>query len=268
MRIWDLHCHPEESPVPGRSFTEKVENRLQIAERVGIERLGLLVRANRNAKEVATVLDRYRDRVFGLLWMTLWNETVEANLAKLNRWVADGPMVGMKIAGTDGICSYPVYDPIFQRAGALKGLIYVHAWYQVGGDPPLAGGLQWPHESKPHEVAVLAARHPEIPFICGHMGGDWELGIRAVRAAKNVSAELAGSYPVRGQVQMAVEELGAERVIYGSDIPGRSFSSQLAKVHGAAISDQDKELIFSGNLRRMMEPMMKAKGIPMERART
>jgi hypothetical protein len=263
MRIWDLHCHVDEPRVPGRTFTQKVENTLRIAERVGIERLGLFLRADKDQKEIAQVLERHRDKVFGLLWMSLWSDTVESNIAKLNRWVADGPMVGMKLAGTDGICSYPIYEPVFQRAAALQGLIYIHAWYQVGGHPLLAGGLDMPHESKPRDVAQLAARHPEVPFICGHTGGDWELGIRAVRASRNVSVELGGSYPVRGEVEMAVAELGAERIIYGSDIPGRGFASQLSKVHGAAISEADKELIFSGNLRRMMAPMMKAKSIPM-----
>lgn len=262
MKIWDLHCHPDLGRVPGRTFTEHVDNVLRIAERVGIERIGLFLRANKDEKEIADVLDRYRDRVFALLWMSLWSDTVENNLAKLNRWVADGPMVGMKLAGDDGICSYPVYDTIFRRAVELKGLIYIHAWYQVGGTPLLAGGLQWPHESKPKDVAILAGRYPETPIICGHSGGDFELGIRAVRAAKNVSIELAGSYPVRGEVEMAVEELGAERIIYGSDIAGRSFSSQIAKVSGAAVSDRDKALIFCGNLQRMMTPMMKKKGIP------
>ena len=263
MKIWDLHCHPDLGRVPGRTFTEHVDNVLKVAERVGIERIGLFLRADKDEKEITGVLERYRDRVFALLWMSLWSQTLEANLAKLNRWVADGPMVGMKLAGADGICSYPIYDPVFQRAGELKGLIYIHAWYQVGGSPLLAGGLDWPHESKPRDVAILAARHPEIPIICGHTGGDWELGIRAVRAAKNVSVELGGSYPVRGEVEMAVEELGAERIIYGSDIAGRSFSSQIAKVQGANIPEREKELIFSGNLQRMMAPMMKAKGIPM-----
>jgi predicted TIM-barrel fold metal-dependent hydrolase len=98
-------------------------------------------------------------------------------------------------------------------------------------------------------------------MICGHTGGDWELGIRAVRASKNISVEVGGGYPTRGFVEMAVRELGAERVIYGSDVPGRSFSTQLGKVHGAAISEKQKSLIFSENLRRLMLPILQAKGI-------
>ena len=64
-------------------------------------------------------------------------------------------------------------------------------------------------------------------------------------------------------VELAVKELGAERVIYGSDVSGRSFGSQLAKVYGARISENEKQLIFSGNLRRILTPIMKSKGMSM-----
>ncbi len=60
---------------------------------------------------------------------------------------------------------------------------------------------------------------------------------------------------------MAVRELGAHRVIYGSDIGGRSYSSQLAKVYGADISEPDKKLILGGNLKRILTPILKAKGV-------
>ena len=110
-------------------------------------------------------------------------------------------------------------------------------------------------------MAELAARHPDVPLICGHTGGDFERGIRAIRKFKNVYADLAGSEPCAGYTEMAVRELGADRVIYGSDAGGRSFASQLAKVFGADVPDAAKELIFSGNLQRLMTPILKAKGI-------
>lgn len=261
MRIWDIHCHPEGPRVPGRTLTEKVENLLEISGRMGIERFGLFLRPGNDEKEILSLLDRYRDKLFAFLWMSLWSETVESNIAQLNRWIVDGPMVGMKIAGTDGICSLKVYEPIFEHAAKLEAGIFIHAWYKVGGEPALPGGVDEPHESKPRDVAELAARHPAISFICGHSGGDWELGFRAVRACKNVLVETSGSFPTRGMVEMAVRELGAERIIYGSDISGRGFASQLAKVWGADILDREKELIFSGNLRRLLTPMFQRKGM-------
>lgn len=261
MKIWDIHCHADWPTVAGETLAQKVEYVIQIAERMGIERLGLFLRPNNNDREISDVLNRYRQQVFGFLWMTLWNETVESSIGKLNRWIRDGPMVGMKLAGPDGVCSLPVYDPVFQRAAELKAGIFIHAWLKVGGDPPLPGGREVPNESKPQDVAKLAARRPDVPVICGHGGGDWELGVRAVRATKNVFLEISGSYPTSGMLEMAVRELGAERIIFGSDIPGRSFASQLAKVHGAAISDQEKQLVFSGNLQRILGPILKTKGM-------
>jgi hypothetical protein len=60
---------------------------------------------------------------------------------------------------------------------------------------------------------------------------------------------------------MAVRELGAERVMYGSDVGGRSFASQLGKVMGADVSDSARRLVLGGNLRRQLEPILKAKGL-------
>ena len=74
----------------------------------------------------------------------------------------------------------------------------------------------------------------------------------AVRHLSNVYADLAGGAPTAGLTELAVAELGAERVIYGSDAPGRSFASQISKVHGADISDADKALILGGNMQRIL----------------
>jgi len=279
MHIWDLHCHPEGDRVPGRTLTEKVENLMEIASRVGIDRLGLFLRVPESVpeKETLQLLTRYPKNLFGFLWMSLWRRSVPASIAMMNRWIADGPMVGMKIAGDDGVCSLPVYDPIFEHASKLQAGTFIHAWFKVGAvfydlqaadipEPPRAipGGFPTPHESTPLHVAELARRRPEAPLICGHIGGDWELGFRAIRPTKNVLAEVSGSFPTKGMVEMGVRELGAHRLVYGSDVAGRSFSSQLAKVHGARIPDSDKELIFNGNLQRILTPILKAKGIMLD----
>jgi predicted TIM-barrel fold metal-dependent hydrolase len=60
---------------------------------------------------------------------------------------------------------------------------------------------------------------------------------------------------------MAVRELGAERVIYGSDVGGRSFGSQLAKVYSSDLPDATRRLILGGNLRRLLKPILEKKGI-------
>ena len=94
-----------------------------------------------------------------------------------------------------------------------------------------------------------------------HTGADWEIGIRAIRDCKNVSAELCGSDPTAGFTEMAVRELGAERVLYGSDAGGRSFASQLGKVLGADIPESAKRLILGENCKRLLMPILKQKGV-------
>jgi predicted TIM-barrel fold metal-dependent hydrolase len=117
-----------------------------------------------------------------------------------------------------------------------------------------------PGESSPYDLVELARRHPGANFICAHTGGDWERGIRIIRNTKNISAGMAGFDPTAGVVEMAVRELGPERVVYGSDVGGRSFASQLAKVMGADIPDSTKELVLGGNLRRLLTPALRARG--------
>jgi hypothetical protein len=161
-------------------------------------------------------------------------------------------MVGVKLWVAQR-CAAEAIDPLIRRAAELKAVIFQHTWLKTDGN--------YPGESTPQDLADLAARHPQTPLICGHTGGNWELGIRTIRSHKNVSVDLAGSDPTSGITEMAVRELGAERVIYGSDAGGRSFASQLAKVQGANISDRDKKLILGENLRRMLLPILKQKGI-------
>jgi hypothetical protein len=50
-------------------------------------------------------------------------------------------------------------------------------------------------------------------------------------------------------------------VIYGSDCGRRTFASQLAKVHGPQISDANQEKIVCDNLRNLLLPILKTKGI-------
>jgi predicted TIM-barrel fold metal-dependent hydrolase len=60
---------------------------------------------------------------------------------------------------------------------------------------------------------------------------------------------------------MAVRELGPERVLYGSDVGGRSFASQLGKVMGAAVNSSVRRAILGGNLQRLLEPVLRRKGV-------
>jgi predicted TIM-barrel fold metal-dependent hydrolase len=259
VEIWDLHCHL--SGVPGRTPDERMARLVRYADRMGVARLCVYMGMSfsydpspedfrRQNDEVLQALSHWHDRAFGFVYVN--PRHVEASLAEIDRCVRDGPMVGIKL-WVARRADAPELDPIVKRATDLKAVVFQHTWIKVTGNLP--------GESTPMELATLAARHPGAALICGHTGGDWEQGVRAVRAHRNVSADLAGGDPAAGITEMAVRELGAERVIYGSDVPGRSFASQLAKVLGADVPDEAKELILAGNLKRLLRPILTAKGV-------
>ncbi|MBM3841372.1 MAG: amidohydrolase [Verrucomicrobia bacterium] len=259
MEIWDLHCHL--SGLPGRTPEERLAKLLEYADRMGIARLCVYMgmewaydpspeKLRQDNDAVLRAINRYPDRAFGFVYLN--PKHTQASLDELNRCVRDGPMVGVKL-WVAMRCNAPELDPLIARAAELKAVIFQHTWLKITGNLP--------GESTPFDLVELAKRHPNATLICGHSGGDWERGLRVIRPHKNLFADLAGGDPTAGVTEMAVRELGADRVIYGSDVAGRSFASQLAKVYGANIADSARRLIFGQNLKRLLQPILRQKGI-------
>jgi predicted TIM-barrel fold metal-dependent hydrolase len=248
--IWDLHCHP--SGFGGRTPEECMAEVIRLMDLMGIERTCIYLGSLRDTDPdpaqlrqhndwILQALQHWNHRAFGLAYVN--PNHVAASLDEIKRCIRDGPMVGIKL-WVARRCSAPEVNPIIEAAAALKAVIFQHTWIKTTGNLP--------GESTPMDLAILAARYPEIPMICGHTGGTWWQGIRAIRAHPNISADLAGSDPTNGFTEMAVRELGAARVLYGSDTGGRSFGSQLAKVHGAEIPEAARRQILGENLRAMI----------------
>jgi predicted TIM-barrel fold metal-dependent hydrolase len=257
--IWDLHCHL--AGFDGRTPDEKMAAMIRLADRMEIERvcvyMGYPMLEDPSAEalraqndQVLQALSHWHHRAFGFVYLSPKHR--QTSLDELNRCVRDGPMVGIKLWVAERARSEAL-DVLIERAAALKAVIFQHTWIKTDGNLP--------GESAPADLVQLARRHPGVPMICGHTGGNWELGIRTIRGMQNLYSDIAGSDPTAGYVEMAVRELGADRVIYGSDVGGRSFASQLGKVRGAEVPAAAKEQILSGNLRRLMLPILQAKGM-------
>jgi len=261
LHIWDGHCHLMD--FQGSTPGERMQNMIRYADRMGIERmcvfLGMEFKFHAGAAamrqqndEVMEAVKHSDGRALGYAFMDPYY--IDDCLDEVNRCVRDGPMVGLKFEfDTPALANSPILDPIIDRAGELKAVVMHHTYIKTTG--------QMLGESTPVELAELARRHPSTTIICGHTGATWELGIPPIRRLKNVYADLCGSDPTSGFTEMAVRELGADRVMYGSDIGGRGFASQLAKVMGAKIPSSALPLIMGENLRRVLQPILTAKGM-------
>lgn len=217
-------------------------------------------RIRSNPESILAPLQRWPERLLGMIQLNA-NDVV-GSLEALNRWLRDGPMVGVYFpGGRRGAlpCSHPNFDPLVERIAELDGLIMQHTWFKTGGK-------ESDGESTPSELAQLARRFPSVSFICAHAGGEWERGLRAVRSCPNVLVETSGFDPTAGFLEMAVREVGAERIVFGSHLPSRSLGTELGKVVGAQVSEQDRHQVLGGNLRRLLAPVLRRKGVRVDSA--
>jgi len=256
--IWDLHTHLT-SALRGETIPEKAGHLVEVGSRLGIERFCLFMglgwsqdpdpeNFRRQNDDVLEAIRAHPDRLIGFVYVN--PKHVEASLEEIDRCVAEGPMAGVKLWVAHR-CSERELDPIVARAAELGALVYQHTWLKTTGNLP--------GESTPEDVALLAGRHPEARIVCGHSGGKWEQAIPAIRDRGNVYLGLGGFDPTAGVVEAGVRELGAERLLWGSDAPGRSFASQLGKVTGAEIGEPDRRKILGENLRSLLTPILESK---------
>jgi hypothetical protein len=271
-RIWDSYFTPSYAN-PGNDGSSAILADMQRSETAirlaGIEKLclfahvGIGTTANAEFESLAksqpeVVLRPFEvwpDRLLGMIQLN--PQDVPASLAALDRWIKDGPMFGVYFPGSGPAalpCTHRNCAQLIERVIDLKGVIMQHTWYKTGGK-------ESPGESTPAELAEAAARYPEQPFLCAHAGGEWERGIRAVQATPNVLVETSGFDPTAGFIEMAVRDLGAERIVFGSHLPSRSLGTELGKVLGAEIDDAARKLILGDNYRRLLAPLSATKGI-------
>ena len=253
VEIWDAHVH-----LDGGTGTPSDRARflLKYADRMGMRRLILCMgpkfqpdptpqQLREQNDAVLEAIQVAPDRFLGFVYLN--PKHPEASLQEIERCVVQGPMVGIKL-WIAMRCHEPALAPLMRRAAELRLPVLQHTFFRLGGN--------FPGESSPDDLVQLAARHPQVNFICAHTGADWERGIRAVRAQKNIWVDICGSDPTAGFVEMAVRELGYHRVIFGSDASGRSFASQLAKVLSAGLPPEAQKAIFRDNIARLIEPVL------------
>jgi uncharacterized protein len=123
--------------------------------------------------------------------------------------------------------------------------ILYHSYYRTHGEAP-------PHEAPPLEIAEWAARYPQGQFIMAHFGAQFEHGLRAIEHCKNVAVDYSGSINEKGAYEMALDILGPERVLFGTDLPGADYYVNAGRVLELDVADTVKQQIFAGNIERIL----------------
>ena len=144
-----------------------------------------------------------------LIGVTIVNPRLgEAAVADLEEAITVFGFKGLKLMPT--VYGYPiespVVDPVMRKAAALGIPVTIHS-----------GGIH----CMPSEIALLAARHPDVPIIMDHMGYRYyvDQAIAAAKVLPNVYLGTATANSEPGSVRQAMQAIGPERVVYGSNWP-------------------------------------------------
>ena len=151
------------------------------------------------------------------------------------RWLVEFHKLGFRWAGElltynlKKTCKYtdPCFIKLIERCEELGFVVQLH------GEP---------------EVADLAEMFPELPIVCSHIGDDEFL--KRLMKCDNVFLDISGMAGglVIGRLEKAVEILGTNRLLFGSDFTGYDPQAFIARVKKAVPDAQEQQKVFRDNV--------------------
>jgi predicted TIM-barrel fold metal-dependent hydrolase len=109
------------------------------------------------------------------------------------------------------------------------------------------------------DLAFFADRYPEMTLILAHIGcgfdGDPTHQVRAAAGCRhgNVYADTSSAQSIMpGLIELAVREMGADRILYGTDTPLYFAPMQRARIDHADLPDEQKRMILRDNAVRLL----------------
>ena len=239
--VIDFHGHPgrwglaESSP----------ENLLHSMDAIGVDYSVLFSvwhpEGTRGNDHTASVVATHPDRFLGFAYVSPLMP--DAMVPELTRAFDELHLKGIKLYPPfTGInLNEPPWFPIYQFADD-RGLAVI--WHT---------GIEAP--AQPKYVADVAPRFPNAIFVCGHSGNCPPMRAMAIDAARNngnVYLETCSTFRTPGAIEELVNGAGADRVLYGSDVPLMDHRPQVGKIITADISDEAKRLVLGENARRIL----------------
>jgi uncharacterized protein len=234
--ILDAHMHVDDVPSLGWSMSARQCVEAMDAAEIDagvVMTVTDLPELNPNALElIADACGEYPDRLYAFARIHPWyGDEAEA---LLERSFSDyGCFKGLKL--------HPVSTIAHPSGADTQRLVRAAARHNAPtlfhcGDEPM---------TTPLAIEPLAASCPEATIILGHMGGYFH-GDEAIEVAErrpNIILETS-AFPYPAKIREAVERLGADRVIYGSDGPVCSPRIEVEKVRLAGLDEEPERRVL------------------------
>lgn len=136
--------------------------------------------------------------------------------------------------------------PVFEKIGELKMITVVHCGISMKS--PV-------NQVFPENVSRVIKHFKGAPFVCAHMGGvyfpDEQLKILKELPVM-VDTALMFERSTAGNLSIMVRELGAERVLFGSDLPWGHQKEAINLIKSAGLTEEEKSAILYENACRLL----------------
>lgn len=136
--------------------------------------------------------------------------------------------------------------PVMRAAERWGVPVLQHSWSQTNI-------RQRRYHSDPADTALLARRFPNVQVIMAHLTGCGFRGVLEAKGIENLVVDTSGGFPEANLLEYAVEHLGADHIVYGSDLPIREAPVTLHRVLGSALSAVEREKILLTNTQRILK---------------
>lgn len=156
----------------------------------------------------------------------------------------DAGLVAIKLHPAIHRCS--IYDPGYSVAWEVARerhtFILSHTWHNSP-------------ECAPKLFVDMAKQYPDVPIILGHSGGvpaGFREAIGLAQQYPNLYLDTCGSYVTGAWVRRMVQEVGADRVVYGTDLPFIDSRYGLGKVALSGLAPDQLRLVLGLNAKRLL----------------
>ena len=139
------------------------------------------------------------------------------------------------------------YEPVWLLAAERGVPLITHSWALSDYNPTQRYAT--PEHFEPH-----VRRYPQVRLVLGHAGGRYEGHLAAARLAQrypNVYLDLSGDVYAYGLIEWLVAQVGAERILFGSDANWIDPRTHLGRILDAEITAEAKWLILGVNATRL-----------------
>ncbi|WP_353181775.1 amidohydrolase family protein [Parapedobacter lycopersici] len=147
--------------------------------------------------------------------------------------------------------SDPLYYPIVERCIKHRIPMMLHGVTTLGNWRPGYLPTNPPNSSLPDDFVEIGNRYPEAMIICGHIGGggNWEYMCRVLQHAPSVFLDTSGSVSDEGMIDMAVQYLGVDRLLFATDM---NYETGVGKIMWANLTESDRKKVFFENFNNLL----------------